>query len=394
MKTFRLVALGAFLITLGSRIAHAQEGGQQQPDEIITDFGIDEFIYTPKFTLSLGMRSLTGSKTNFTGRGAVLSVAALADTTTPGLTRYYHDGTVFTDTRLITDSDGNTTPITPDGYTNSWSYNFAEQVTPDGNMAFHTYSADIRDPGARNQKADSSSGIEVVVARDMGAITKKLDWKLFVGLSLNDINSARSENLSATITTTTDFYSLNGQTPPPPPYLGPTSSVTSVVGADGSVISVPTDSSTLLGSQPLGRLTTVTTGTVLNRWKVKGAYFTLRAGPSLSYAITEKLKATLSLGAALVFVGSTYTVDQIYSPDVGDDIDSKVDNTTEKLLPGYYADATLEYAFTERAGAYAGAIFQSNGSYEQRIATTEANYSTKIDLASLQGFRLGMNFRF
>ncbi|MDB6127201.1 MAG: hypothetical protein JWM35_1097, partial [Verrucomicrobia bacterium] len=30
-------------------------------------------------------------------------------------------------------------------------------------------------------------------------------------------------------------------------------------------------------------------------WKVKVAYFTLRTGPSLSYAITEKLKATVSV---------------------------------------------------------------------------------------------------
>jgi hypothetical protein len=84
----------------------------------------------------------------------------------------------------------------------------------------------------------------------------------------------------------------------------------------------------------------------------------------------------------------------IYKPEVGNDILGTVDSTTTKLLPGYYADATLEYDFTERAGAYAGAVYQSNGSYDQTIATTDANYLTKIDLASLSGFRMGMNFRF
>ena len=393
MKTLRLAALGAFFITLSFKALHAQEA-QDPRDEIITDFGIDEYIYAPKFTLSVGMRSLDGAKSSFTGRGIVASVTALADSKSAGLTRYYHDGTVFVDTRTIADIDGNSAPITPDGLTNSWSYNFARQVTADGNMSFHTYSADIADPGIRSRNADSSRGVEVVVARDMGKIGKKMDWKLFAGISLNDINSSRTENLSATVTTITDYYTLNGQTPPAPPYLAPSSGATTVVAPDGTVLSVPIDTTVLLGSSPLGRLTTLSTGKVFNRWKVKGAYFTVRMGPSLTYAITEKLKATLSVGAAVVFVGSNYSVEEVYTPDIGDDIVKNVDNTTEKLLPGYYADATVEYEFTERAGAYAGAVYQSNGDYQQRIATTEANYATKIDLASLQGFRLGMNFRF
>ncbi|MDB6127200.1 MAG: hypothetical protein JWM35_1096 [Verrucomicrobia bacterium] len=256
MKTLRLAALGAFFITLSFKALHAQEG-QNPQEEIITDFGIDEYIYTPKFTLSVGMRSLDGAKSSFTGRGLVASVAPLADSTTPGVNRYYHDGTVFADGRTITDADGNTSPVSPDGFTNSWSYNFARQVTADGNLSFHTYSADIADPGIRNQNADSSRGVEVVVARDMGKIGKKMEWKIFAGISLNDINSSRLEKLTATVTTTTDYYNLNGQTPPAPPYVGPTSGATTVVAGDGTVVSVPIDTSVLIGSSPLGRLRTL-----------------------------------------------------------------------------------------------------------------------------------------
>jgi len=394
MKILRLAPV-AFLMIAGIASLRAQEGGGgQQQDEIITDFGLDEYIYVPKFTLRLGMRQLSGAKTSFTGRGVVASVVPPDDYTTPNLTRYYHDGTVFKDTRVIIDNDGFATPINPDGYTNSWSYNYTGQVADDGNMTFHGYSADIADPGMRQKTANSSFGVEVVVSRDMTQITKKLSWTLFAGLSLNEINSNRTENLAAKITTVTDYYSLNGQTPPAPPYLGPSSTASTVVNSDGTFTTVTSDNTTLLGSSPLGRTTTVSDGLVSNHWKVKGGYFTFRAGPSLSYAITEKLKATLSVGAAVVFVGSTYTVDQLYTPPVGADILSTVDDSTDRLLPGYYADATLEYDFTERAGAYAGAFYQSTGSYDQTIATTEANYATKIDLASLQGFRLGMNIRF
>ena len=109
MKILRLapIALLAFsgLVTL-----RAQEGGAP-PDEIITDFGIDEYIYVPKFTLRLGTRYLSGGKASFAGKGVIDSVVPPTDYTTPNLTRYYHDGTVFQDTRTIVDSDGFATCI-------------------------------------------------------------------------------------------------------------------------------------------------------------------------------------------------------------------------------------------------------------------------------------------
>ena len=42
----------------------------------------------------------------------------------------------------------------------------------------------------------------------------------------------------------------------------------------------------------------------------------------------------------------------------------------------------------------AGAVYQSNGSYDQNITTPDASYATKVDMSTLSGFRLGMNFRF
>ena len=392
MKIFRL-AFGAFLLTAGIAALHAQEG-QAPQEEIITDFGIDEYIYTPKLTLSLGIRGISGAKASFTGHGTIVSTQPYADITTPNLLRTYADGIVAGDTRTIIDADGNAAPINPDGFTNSWSYLYTGQVQPDGNLAFHSYTASIADPGLRQEKLDQNEGVEVVVAKDMGNLTKKLSWKLFAGLSLNEINTNRTENLASTITTITDYYSLNGQTAPMPPYAGPSTSTVAVTNSDGSVSNSTVDNTTLLGNTPLGRTTTVTSGVVSDHWRVKGGYFTLRAGPSISYAITEKLKATVSAGAALVFAGSTYSVDEIYTPAVGNGIIDTVDNTTEKLLPGYYADATLEYEVTDRAGAYAGAVYQSNGSYDQNISTPDANYATKVDLSTLSGFRMGMNYRF
>jgi hypothetical protein len=64
------------------------------------------------------------------------------------------------------------------------------------------------------------------------------------------------------------------------------------------------------------------------------------------------------------------------------------------LLPGYYADATVQFDLTERAGLYAGAIFQSAGSYTQTADSATGSYSTKIDLSNQNGLRAGLSIRF
>jgi hypothetical protein len=208
----------------------------------------------------------------------------------------------------------------------------------------------------------------------------------------------------ATLTTLTDYYSLFGQVPPAAPYSSPSSSTTTVVDAsgnpvlndDGTVSTVTVDTSVLLGNEPAGRtLTTLTDDmSVLNRWQLKGSYYTFRVGPTVWIPFTTRLRASLSVGAALVYSGTTYTVTQTFEPELGAEISDTSSSEAYKLLPGYYADATLQFDLTERAGFYAGAVFQSAGSYTQNVNTENSNYSTKIDLANQNGVRAGLSVRF
>jgi hypothetical protein len=39
-------------------------------------------------------------------------------------------------------------------------------------------------------------------------------------------------------------------------------------------------------------------------------------------------------------------------------------------------------------------VYQATGSYDQAIATANANYVSKIDLNNLNGLRAGLTFRF
>ena len=416
MKHLRLALLLSLSVT---GLALAQEEERRAPPVEIPDFSnLDEYIYEPKSTVRFGFRYLSGVKTSFAGTGRIAAPEDPGPITGANLTRVYHDGAVRPDARTVArlDSSGNPVidpqsgsqvfdPIAPDGRTNTWNYTDLSQLTAiPGYVAFHTYSADVVDTVARNKSGSRSSGLDISVSRDMGKLFGRFPWNLTAGMSINDISINTSDNVRASVRSITDFYSLYGKTPPEPPYSSPSSTTTTVVDASGNAVlnsdgttqSVTVDTSILIGNEPAGRTdtTAINNSSVTNRWRLRGAYYTFHAGPTLWIPITARLRASLSVGAALVYAGTSYTVTQTFEPDLGAEISNTNDSEAYKLLPGYFADATVQFDLTERTGFYAGAVFQSAGSYTQTIDTADAHYSTKIDLANQSGIRAGLSIRF
>lgn len=425
MKQFRL-ALVVFASALG--LARAQDEQNRQPPTEIPDFSnLDEYIYEPKSTLIIGMRYLSGAKTQFSGRGLLAAPEAPTDATTPNIIRTYHDGSVSVDARggnrvdggnnPIIDGSGSATfdPIASDGKTNTWTYTDPTQLTSDGLLAFHTYSADINDATIRHKDANSASGVDVAVSRDMGNFFgTRASWSIIAGVTMNDISAKTTANLQATLTTITDLYSLDGQVVPVvvlgTPYISPSSTTASVLDSggnpvlapDGSVQTATLDTSVLLNNKPINRTTTtvVDTTSVRDLWKLKGAYYTFRAGPALWVPITARFRASVSAGPTLIYAGSTYSVTQTYQPLTGAAITDTSTDTANHLLPGYFADASLEFDLTDRAGFFAGMVFQSAGSYLQTLNTTSTttataeHYATNVNFGNQNGLRAGMTIRF
>ncbi|MDP3072411.1 MAG: hypothetical protein Q8N18_19115 [Opitutaceae bacterium] len=417
MKHLRL-ALVAFASLVGA--AFAQEDERRAPPVEIPDFSnLDEYIYEPRSTLTFGFRYIGGAKTSFSGTGRLPSPQDPGAATGANLVRVYHDGTVQPDGRVASrlDSSGNPIidpqtnnpifdPIAPDGRTNSWSYSDARQLgVAAGYIAFNSYSAEISDSAVRKKDSESSSGMDITMSRDMGKLFGgRVPWTLTAGMSINDIAANTIDGVRANIRTLTDLYSLYGQVPPDAPFTSPGTTTANALDAagntilndDGSVRTITTDTSVLIGNEPAGRTITnaIDNTSVSNRWNVKGAYYTFRAGPTVTLPVTSRLKATVSVGAAMVYSGTSYTVTQTFAPASGAEISDTSSSNAYKLLPGYYADATVQFDLTERTGFYAGAILQSAGSYTQNVDSANANYSTKIDLANQHGIRAGMSYRF
>lgn len=416
MKHFRL-ALLVFASAVG--LARAQDDQNRQPPTEIPDFSnLDEYIYEPKSTLIIGVRHLSGAKTQFYGKGTLAAPEAATDFSTANILRIYHDGKVQPDARTATrvDSSGNPVidsvtgvqaadPIAPDGRTNTWNYTDAKQATEDGLLAFHTYSAEIVDPTIRRKDVSSAAGVDVAVSRDMGSLFgTRASWSIIAGVSMNDISAKTSANVQAALTTITDLYSLDGQVLPAAPYTAPSSSSSSVVdssgnavvNSDGSASTAPTDTTVLLGNAPVDRTTktAIDSTSVSARWKLKGAYFSFRAGPAVWVPFTTRLRASVSAGPVVVYAGSTYSVVQSFQPDTGVEISDTSSETSNHVLPGYFADASLQFDLTTHTGFFAGAVFQSAGSYTQTLDNAAAHYSTKVDFANQNGLRAGMTIRF
>jgi hypothetical protein len=415
MKYFRF-ALIAFAATAG--VVFAQDEERRAPPVEIPDFSnLDEYIYEPKSVVTFGFRYLSGPKMSFSGRGSIPSPENPGAATGANLTRVYHDGSVRPDSRSTArlDTGGNPIidpqtnspvfdPIAPDGKTNTWNYTDASQLTGTGYVRFNSYSAEVIDATTRKTDGPSSAGMDLAMSRDMGKLMARFPWTLTAGMSINDISANTLDRVQARLTTVSDYYSLFGQTPPDAPYSAPSSTTTSILDAsgnpavanDGSVSSVTVDTTVLLGNEPAGRTTNATLDDtrVSNRWKLKGAYYTFRVGPTVWLPFTTRLRASLSLGAALVYSGTNYTVTQTLEAPLGAEISDTASNNAYKLLPGYYADATVQFDLTERTGFYAGAVLQSAGSYTQGIETDNQHYATKIDLSNQNGVRAGMSYRF
>jgi hypothetical protein len=371
-------------------------------------FDTDFVISIPKWTMQYGVRGLSGASTTFGGTGYVESVQTHGEFTDKGIARGYHDGVVGVDARRAAIDDGlghvTNVPVTPDGRTDTWSYVTSSQARPDGTIAMHTYTNAIADSGGRSKKADPGYGMELSFRRNTDKAIGKFGFDILGGIGLNSINSALNAKETSTTTTLTDIYSLNGQDAPEAPYNAPSNVSAPLVdangkpfiGSDGTAQTSNRDTTVPLAQDPSERTTSTATDStsVGNRYHLKGAYFTFRAGPSLSLPLGERFRATVSAGAALVYAGTTYTVLQDFSPPTGELITSGVERSEANFLPGLYADANLEMTFTERAGGFVGIAYQNSGSFDQGIKEGNINYGTKVKLNNLSGIRMGLNVRF
>ena len=426
MRILRIALCLACLPLVGLRAAGDDKEDQQQAPEEIPNFNqLDEYVYVPKSTLSLGTRFLLkGPKTTYSGQGSLASTyspGADNTVTIPNIYRTYVDGSVSPDARTVsvTTALGGTitVPIQSDGKTNTWNYvngnssstllwNYntnSNQLLPDGNMAFHTYSSEVTDTASHQVYGEANAGVELILDRDMGKLGKRFKWSLTGGFSIADIHSSVYLGVPTQLTTLTDEYDLFGQIPPAAPFGSPSTSSQTVYDAAGNPVtgtgstsaSQTVNQQVLLGNVPLSRTYTVSDITTTNRYFIEGAYYTLRAGPTIDLPVWKGFSLTASAGPMLIYSGSIFNVLEDLKIATGEEFTQLYTKENNRVLPGYYVDLNLQYQLTDTAGFYMGGVYQSAGSYKQQLPSgTNTAYNTTIDFGSQEGVKGGLTVRF
>jgi hypothetical protein len=378
-------------LALGLAVATAVLHAQSDDDEDSMDY----FPLVPTGnTLQFGLRFVGGPKVSFGQLGSI-SASFSPGAATGVQDRTYNDGAVNADTRQATNGSTN---LSYDGLTNNWNYDNSTQVTPDGGgIAFHSYNIDTLGAGFTGKKT-SSDGWELQLGHSLGKIGGKVDFSLVGGFSFSSISSKVLGSVPADLVTTTDVYSLYGQPVPTAPYTAPSQASEYVYDANGNPLlnsdgtpqTKTVDNTTLLGVNPT-RTTTTTPTQVTGEWQIKGAYYTFRFGPEIRVPLTERLKFSLGAGAAIVYIGTRYVVQESATVDgLSSPLGITAADTHNIWMPAYYANADAEYWLTERTGFYMGATFQQSGSYDQTLYGRTA----QIDLGSTYGLTSGFTLRF
>ena len=446
MTLRQLTAAAALALLAIPTVVHAQGQISASEEERLEALArANAEVYTPKTSVTVGFRVLgTGAKTHFGNLGSVpvdLTGGIPAAASAGAVLRVYHNGYVDVDkarlnevdangvqisppggrytvvtTTDVTDANGNvtgtTSTVTGDfvsyttGLTRNWSYIGPSQTTTKpGFIAMSTYSA-TSDGGFKDSKQKSSGGVELQASHVMGRLSKRTEWSLLTGISLNSINNKANGDVAATLHTATDFYSLNGLPAPALPnttnattgvttttaYVGP--SYTTLNVSDGTTVTNGFETTTPIATTASSSTTSDVAGgaSVHGVWQVKGAYFLVKLGPSVRAQLTERLGFSASLGVAGAYAGTRYSADEAFSiPEGGGGTVAKSEATTaSKFLGGFYADLNMEWSANERTGLFGGLTAQKVGDYDQVVGTRTAH----IDIGTTVGIRGGVTIKF
>lgn len=375
-----------------------------------------QFLYRDTgWTISVGARSI--SKTADVTFSNLGTVAANRSVSLADESKIYNDGQVLIDAPRTTEFDlngnvytvpgtrfdttrydengnvvvsGNYIAYTP-GVSRSWAYSSSDQVTADGRIGMSVFSA-TSDGASAKDDGTASTGVEIALGRRLGRLSPGIEWGLSASVGLSDFNRKASGRVASTLHAITDYYSLNGQPAPEPPYTAPT--FADLLDADGNVLATGTyETTTVISTTPTNRTETSTPGAaqIDGNWRLKGAYYLMRLGPSLRARLGEKFAFSASAGVAGALVGATYRAEEkLLITGLTDSIDTTEESTRDEFITGFYGEVTAEYWFTPRTGIYAGLSYESLDKFEQMVGSRRA----EVDLGASTGFRIGVITRF
>lgn len=276
---------------------------------------------------------------------------------------------------VVTDSEGN---VRANGvgfdpaFTREYQYSANASVS-DAGLGLSNYSASSTGE-TRKAEQSTSAGFQVALARDViGFWEDRLRIGVQAGFSLSGLDVESSGKVDVNLSTLTDTYAFD------PNFATPTEESRPIILQEFQDLDGDTNEDEIfetgvpISTTYTRELTTGTPGVVSGEWRVEGAYYTVRLGPSLRAEIVENFFATASVGAGFTFVGSRFKAEERIVID-GLLVSASIEEENDELhvLYGFYAEAGLEWFIFRNFGLYLGGSYEDLGEYEQELGGREA----------------------
>jgi hypothetical protein len=313
-----------------------------------TDPNPNWFSIGPQFGLNISAR--------FNHLGNVNPGMAGPDTG-GGVNRAYDDGYVKVD------SSGDA-----GGLTWNWGYQNAGQFK-NGSLVMQSSSAAVN--GSVDKDDDLQTGFDMACGRRLGALLGG-HWGLQAAFDFTAYSTRTSQPLSGTGTIINDAYALNGVTPPPSPYSGSFSG-----------------SGALLGDSPT-RTTASETILVTGSRSVDAQVYALRLGPYFEFPFGRGWSGRLGGGLALGVSDIKYTYNETIDFSGVGTINESGSGEGASFQAGGYLEGKLIYALTPCTSLFAGAQFESLGTFSQNAGNEQA----QLDMSRSVFVLCGVQFNF
>jgi opacity protein-like surface antigen len=242
----------------------------------------------------------------------------------------------------------------------TWNWGYTRSQSAQGNdVVLQSYSTPANLESTGNSDGPDH-GLELLYQREL---RREKHWRFGAGAALgyNRISISDSASFVNSSIRTDDSFSLNGSTPPLPPYHG-------TFEGPGA----------LMNSTPSRSLTTLPgAASVFGERSIVTDLFTVRLGPYLEFPLNEKwtlfADGGLTLGLAHTTFSFTETV-LIYDPQYNVHLigtRSRSGSETDFIVGGY-AGMGISYALTETVNLFGAARFQAAGTAVNRQGGKES----------------------
>jgi hypothetical protein len=298
------------------------------------------------------------------------------------------------------------------GATRNWGFTSPSQISSDGTNTYVDMShySTVGAGSATEAESSKSTGVEIQFAYVFKRY-KHFEWGINFSAGSSTISASTNQAVRARLLKETDRFRVfgtdasgNAVTPSTFTYSGYRSpNTTSVTGtiftAPGGLAPTDTSNPYLVENslfldhanvQSLG-LSEAGLVDVWGDWRIKGAYYLLRVGPTARITLNKNWTLSVGAGFAGAYAGTRFTVDEFYErSDVAGLIRYQDESEEKRFVPGYYGDITLERWLSVRTGFYFGYGYEKLGDYTQHLESRAA----KVDLGTSDGFRFGIITRF